>query len=129
MAKVLIIDDEQIIRDRVQKLLELDDYETFTAENGQKGLEIFHREEPEIAIVDIKMPGMDGIEVLKRIKEKSNKTQVILITGHGGVDSTIQALREGAFGYLQKPIDYDELEIEIKKALEKMICRTSWIAM
>ena len=119
MAKVLIIDDEQIIRERVQKLLELDDYETFTAENGQKGLEIFLREEPEIALVDVKMPGMDGIEVLKRIKEKSNRTQVILITGHGGVDTAIQALREGAFGYLQKPIDYDELEIEIKKALEK----------
>ena len=119
MAKVLIIDDEQIIRERVQKLLELDDYETFTAENGHKGLEIFQKEEPEIAVVDIKMPGMDGIEVLKRIKEESTKTEVILITGHGGVDTAIQALREGAFGYLQKPIDYDELEIEIKKALEK----------
>ena len=119
MAKVLIIDDEQIIRERLQKLLELDGYETCTADNGQKGLEIFLREEPEIALVDIKMPGMDGIEVLEQIKKKSKKTQVILITGHGGVDTAIRALREGAFGYLQKPIDYDELEIEIKKALEK----------
>jgi len=69
MAKVLVIDDEKIIRERMTKLLELDDYETFSAENGQKGLEILDKEKPEIALVDIKMPGMDGIEVLKKIKE------------------------------------------------------------
>jgi PAS domain S-box-containing protein len=119
MTKVLVIDDEKIIRDRMTKLLELDDYETFSAENGQKGLEIFYKEKPEVALVDIKMPGMNGIEVLKKIREDAKETQVILITGHGGVETAIQALKEGAFGYVQKPIEYDELEIEIKRALEK----------
>ena len=119
MAKVLVIDDEKIIRDRMTKLLELDDYETFSAENGQKGLEILYKEKPEIALVDIKMPGMDGIEVLKKIKENKEETEVIIITGHGGIDKAIQALKTGAFGYIQKPVDYDELEIEIKRALEK----------
>jgi PAS domain S-box-containing protein len=119
MAKVLVIDDEKIIRERMKKLLDLDDYETFTAEDGQKGLEIFHKERPEVALVDIKMPGMDGIEVLKKIKEESKETQVILITGHGGVETAIEALKEGAFGYVQKPIDYDALEIELNRALEK----------
>ncbi|MFH1293742.1 MAG: SpoIIE family protein phosphatase, partial [Pseudomonadota bacterium] len=119
MAKVLVIDDEKIIRDRMTKLLELDDYETFSAENGQKGLEILYKEKPEIALVDIKMPGMDGIEVLKKIKENKEETEVIIITGHGGIDKAIQALKAGAFGYIQKPVDYDELEIEIKRALEK----------
>jgi serine phosphatase RsbU (regulator of sigma subunit) len=119
MAKILLIDDEEIIRERMTGLLELDDYETFSAEDGSTGLEIFEKEKPEIALVDIKMPGMDGIEVLKRIKEKAKETEVIIITGHGGVDTAIQAIREGAFSYVQKPIEYDELAIEIKRALER----------
>jgi DNA-binding response OmpR family regulator len=119
MTKVLVIDDEEIIRERLSKLLELDDYETFTAGDGEEGLKIVNEEKPEIALVDIKMPGLDGIEVLRKIREDAEETQVILITGHGGVETAIQALKEGAFGYIQKPIDYDELEIEIKRALEK----------
>ncbi len=119
MAKILIIDDEEIIRQQMQKLLTLDDYETFTAEDGPKGLEIYDREQPEIVLVDVKMPGMDGIEVLKRIKERCATTEVINITGHGGVETAIRALKLGAFGYIQKPVEYDELEIEIRRALEK----------
>lgn len=119
MTKVLVIDDEEIIRERLRKLLELDDYETFTAGDGEEGLKIVNEEKPEIALVDIKMPGMDGIEVLKKIREDAEETQVIIITGHGGVETSIQALKEGAFGYILKPIEYDELEIEIKRALEK----------
>ena len=119
MAKILVIDDEKIIRERLKRLLELDNYETFTAEDGRKGLEIFDKEKPEILLVDIKMPGMDGIEVLSKIKEKSKETEVIIITGHGGVDTAIQAMRQGAFHYTLKPIEYDELEIDIKRALEK----------
>jgi len=119
MAKILVIDDEKIIRERLTSLLKMDDYETFTAENGRKGLEIFDKEKPEIVLVDIKMPGMDGIEVLKKIKEESKETEVIIITGHGGVDSAIKAMREGAFSYIQKPIEYDELEIDIARASEK----------
>ncbi|MFH1292650.1 MAG: response regulator, partial [Pseudomonadota bacterium] len=119
MAKILVIDDEKIIRERMAKLLELDDYETFSAESGPKGLEIFKKEKPDIVLLDIKMPGMDGIEVLKKIKEESKETQVIIMTGHGGVETAIEALKEGAFGYIQKPVSYDELEIDIKRALEK----------
>lgn len=119
MTKILVVDDEKIIRERLKKLLDLDGYETFIAAHGQEGLDIFWKEKPQIALVDIKMPGMDGIEVLKRIRKESRETEVIIITGHGGVDTAIQALREGAFGYIQKPIEYAELEIGIKKALEK----------
>ncbi len=119
MAKILVIDDEKIIRDQMKKLLDLDDYETFTAEDGQTGLKIYDQEQPDIALVDVKMPGMSGIEVLKRMKERSTATEVIIITGHGGVETAIEALKLGAFSYLQKPLEYDELEIEIKRALEK----------
>lgn len=119
MAKVLIIDDEEIIRERLKRLLELDDYETFIAEDGQSGLEIFDKERPEVALVDIKMPGMDGIEVLRRIKQKSEQTEVIIITGHGGIDTAIETMRQGAYGYIVKPIEYDELALDISRALEK----------
>ena len=119
MAKILVIDDEEIIRERMKKLLILDDYETFAAGDGEKGLEVFEKEKPDIALIDIKMPGMDGIEVLKKIKESAEETEVIMITGHGGVETAVTAIRAGAFGYIQKPVEYDELVIEIKKALEK----------
>ncbi len=120
MTKILLVDDEELIRDRMSRLLELDGYETFGAENGPAGLEICYKEKPDIALVDVKMPGMNGIEVLRKIKEKTKETEVIIITGHGGVDTAIEALREGAFSYVTKPVEYDELEIEIKRALERL---------
>jgi len=123
--KVLIIDDEEVIRENLKKLLNLDGYEVFTAKNGQRGLDIFIEAKGEentaikVVLVDIKMPGMDGLEVLKRIKESALQTEVIIFTGHGGIESAIQALRRGAFDYITKPIEYDELALTILRALER----------
>lgn len=119
MAKILVIDDERIIRERLKRLLELDGFEVVAAEDGARGLEIFKKMRPQVALVDIKMPGVGGIEVLETMRKESPGTEVILITGHGGVETAIQALRNGAFDYLTKPIDYDELLIGIQKALAK----------
>ncbi len=119
MTKILVIDDEKIIRERLKRLLELDGYEVAAAEDGARGLEVFEKLRPEVALVDIKMPGVGGIEVLERMRKASPDTEVILITGHGGVETAIQALRKGAFDYITKPIDYDELTIGIQKALAK----------
>lgn len=119
MAKILIIDDDKIIRERLQKLLDLSDFETFIAKDGLEGLDTLEKKQPDIVLLDIRMPGMDGTQVLKKIKEKSQMTEVIMITGHGGIETAIQALKGGAYGYIQKPIEFDELEIEINKALEK----------
>ncbi|MBV6342338.1 response regulator [Candidatus Magnetobacterium casense] len=119
MTKILVIDDEIIIRERLKNLLVLDDFEAYSAENGIEGLEVFEREVPDVIVADIKMPKMDGIEVLKQVKKKKTATEVIFITGHGGVDTAIEAMKEGAFGYIQKPIEYDELKIAIDKAIEK----------
>ncbi|MEO5360069.1 MAG: response regulator [Nitrospirota bacterium] len=119
MAKILVIDDEAIIRDRLKNLLVLDDYDVFTAECGVEALKVFDAEDPDVIVSDIKMPKMDGIEVLRRVKMKKKTAELIFITGHGGVDTAIEAMKEGAFGYIQKPIEYDELKIEIDKALEK----------
>ena len=123
MTKILVIDDDEDLRERLKRLLELNDYQIYTAEDGQKGLEIFDKESPQIALVDIRMPGIDGIEVLKKIKQKSEETEVIIITGHGAIASAIEAVREGAFSYIQKPIEYERLSIDIKSALKKQEMR------
>ena len=97
MAKILVVDDEKIIRERMKSLLELEGYEVSIAENGTEGLKVFEETKPHIAIVDIKMPGIDGIEVLKQIKATDSLTEVFMVTGHGGIETAILALREGAF--------------------------------
>lgn len=122
--KVLVIDDEAIIRKMLGRLLRTDGYKVFMAENGAQGLSIFEKAKGKsdpikIAIVDIKMPGMHGIEVLKKIKESMPQTEVIMITGHGAAESAIEALRMGAFDYITKPIEYDELALSVSRALEK----------
>ncbi len=116
--KILLIDDEEIIRERISKLLDLDGYEVITAEDGRLGLESFEKNSPDVVVSDIKMPHMDGIEVLRRIKEKSPGAGVILLTGHGDMESTIEALRIGAFDYLSKPVEYEELAISIRRLLD-----------
>ncbi|MBF0491017.1 MAG: response regulator [Candidatus Omnitrophica bacterium] len=119
MIKVLLIDDEEMIRKRLKDLLEMEGYQVLTAENGIIGLDTVEKENPEIVILDIKMPGMDGIEVLGRIKGQLAQAEVIMITGHGGTEHAIAALKKGAFDYITKPISYDELIISINRALEK----------
>ncbi len=120
--KILIIEDEKIIREGLKKLLVLDDYEVFLAENGMQGLEILEANHPGIRVVilDIKMPGMDGMEVLLQIKKRFRNKEVIIITGHGAVETAIEALRYGAFDYINKPIEYEELSLVILRALEKL---------
>lgn len=119
MTKVLVIDDEKIIRERLKKLLRIDGFEAFTASDGPSGLKTYSSEKPDIVLADIRMPGMDGLEILKQIKEKSDSAEVIMITGHGSIETAIKAMKEGAFDYIEKPINYDELEISITRALDK----------
>ncbi len=116
--KILLIDDEEIIRERLSKLLILDGYEVTTAEDGPRGLEAFDKFLPDVVVSDIKMPQMDGIEVLRIIKERVPNAGVILLSGHGDLASTIKALRIGAFDYLAKPVEYDELAISINRLLD-----------
>jgi len=94
-------------------------YTVFTAENGKEGLEIFERERPPLVLTDVKMPGMDGIEVLKRIKEIEPKTEVIVITGHGDMDLAIKALNLDATDFINKPIQRQLLDEALKRAKER----------
>jgi len=120
MAKLLFIDDEESVRKVFSMSLRKEGYEVLTAENGEKGLEVFMRENPPIALVDIKMPGMDGIEVLKRIKEINPEAEVIIITGHGDMDSAIKALKLDASDFLTKPVSDEALSVALKRAQKKI---------
>jgi len=120
MTRLLLIDDEEINVRVLSMSLGSDGYEVFTATSGAKGLEIFDRENPEIVITDIKMPGMDGIEVLKRVKARDPDTEVIIITGHGDIDNAIEALKYGASDFINKPIRDEVLSIALSRAEEKV---------
>jgi PAS domain S-box-containing protein len=119
MKKLLVIDDEASTRDLLKMSLESDGYTVFVAEDGPKGLEIFARENPPVVLTDIKMPGMDGIEVLRRVKEQSPDTEVIVITGHGEMNLAIQALQNEATDFIVKPISEKALAAALLRSREK----------
>jgi PAS domain S-box-containing protein len=118
-----VIDDEASTRDLLKMSLESDGYTVFVAEDGPKGLEIFARENPPVVLTDIKMPGMDGIEVLRRVKEQSPDTEVIVITGHGEMNLAIQALQLEASDFISKPISDEGLAVALRRAEEKIWLR------
>ncbi|HCF05263.1 MAG TPA: hypothetical protein DEU72_03320 [Desulfomicrobiaceae bacterium] len=118
--KILIIDDEKPTLKMFSLFLEVYGFAILTAESGEEGLELFERERPEIVLTDIKMPGMDGIEVLREIKRRSPTTEVIVITGHGDMDLAIQALNLDAADFINKPIQRQSLEQALSRARERL---------
>ena len=120
MSKILLIDDEPDILRVLGISLKADGYEVIPALNGTEGLEAFAREKPSIVITDIKMPGMDGIEVLEKIKELDPDTEVIIITGHGDIDNAIESLKYGASDFINKPVRDEALSIALERAKEKL---------
>lgn len=112
------MDDEAIIRDSLRDWLSDAGFSVLTAENGYQALEIIEKEKPGIAIVDLIMPGMDGIEVLKRAKEISPTIEVIIITAYGSIPTAINAMREGAYDYIEKPFCPERAELLIEKLVE-----------
>lgn len=118
--KILVIDDEKTTLKMFRLFLDLYGFDIHTAESGEEGLEIFDREKPGIVLTDIKMPGMDGIEVLKEIKRRSPQTEVIVITGHGDMDLAIQALNLDAADFINKPIQRQSLENGLARARERL---------
>lgn len=121
--KILIVDDEEIIVRLMSMSLRTDGYETLSAYSGEQGLEIFKSESPDIVVTDIKMPGMDGLELLKKIKEIDADKEVIIVTGHGDIDSTIIALQYGASDFINKPVRDEALAIALERAKEKIYIR------
>ena len=120
MNRILLIDDEPDIVRVLSMSLKADGYDVIPAHSGVEGIEIFEKEKPEIVLTDIKMPGMDGIEVLKKVKSIEPESEVIIITGHGDIDNTIEALQYGASDFINKPVRDEALTIALKRARDKL---------
>ncbi|WP_279388673.1 response regulator [Pseudodesulfovibrio tunisiensis] len=118
--KILVIDDEKPTLRMFRLLLSAYGYEILTAENGESGLEVFRREQPGVVLTDIKMPVMDGIEVLRNIKAMNPHAEVIVITGHGDMDLAIQALNLDATDFIDKPVRREALETALRRARERL---------
>ena len=119
MSKILVIDDERAIRNTLKEVLEYEKHEVDLAEDGLKGLEMFSANSYDIVLCDIKMAKMDGIEVLCKIAETSNDTPVVMISGHGNIDTAVEAIKKGAYDFLEKPLDLNRLLITIRNAMDK----------
>jgi two-component system nitrogen regulation response regulator NtrX len=117
MAKILIIDDERSIRNSLREILEYEGYEVKDASDGVEGFKIASEEKFDIILSDIKMPKMDGLELLEKLKESGVDSQIIMISGHGTIETAVEAIRNGAFDFIAKPLDLNRVLITLKNAL------------
>lgn len=117
-TKILIVDDEESLRTLLSISLSHKGFEVFTAEDGKKAIEIFRQESPPIVITDIKMPGIDGLELLKQIRRLNPDTRVIVITGHGDMESAVESLKLEASDFISKPVKEEALMVAVKRAQE-----------
>ena len=118
-AKVLIIDDEEDVRSTLKMVLEREGYDIVLAANGEAGLKIAERENPDLIFLDIKMAQMDGMEVLRRLKPVDGTPPVVMISGHGTVQTAVEATKLGAFDFIEKPPEYDRLLLVARNALSQ----------
>lgn len=118
MAKILVVDDERAIRNTLKDILTYEKYEVDEAANAPEALEKIQASMYDVILCDIKMPGMDGMELLDKIKEQSD-AQVIMISGHGNIDTAVEAIRKGAYDYISKPLDLNRLLVTLRNALDR----------
>jgi len=119
MAKILIIDDEAAIRKALREILEYEKHQVFEAKDGEEGLAMLSNEDYDVALCDIKMPKMDGLEVLTKFKELGKSTQFIMVSAHGTIETAVEATKKGAFEFITKPPDLNRLLLVVRNALEK----------
>ncbi|MBT0652286.1 sigma-54-dependent transcriptional regulator [Geomobilimonas luticola] len=117
-TKILVVDDEHLIRWSLEQNLKKQGYEVTSAGNGEDALRLVREDQPDLVLLDIQLPGINGLEVLERIKEIDEEIIVIMVTAHGGLETAVNAMRLGAYDYINKPFNLDEMAIVIKKALE-----------
>jgi DNA-binding NtrC family response regulator len=119
MGKILIIDDEKSIRNSLRDILEYEKYEVAEAENGAQGIKMIQQGEFDMVLCDIKMPKMDGIEVLEKALLLDNDTPIVMISGHGDIETAVEAIKKGAYDYIAKPLDLNRLLVVTRNALNK----------
>lgn len=117
-ATILLVDDEKHTREGLQQYLESLDYDVFTAQDGQEAWVLYQQEKPDLVLTDNRMPGMDGITLLEKIKAHRSPSLVILLTAYGSVEDAVQAMKKGAYYYLTKPVNLEELQFLVRKALK-----------
>ena len=120
MPKILVIDDDSSIRETLDLYLTEEGYDVYTAPTGTDGLNMFTQQSPDVVILDIRLPDVNGFMILEDLREEDENVKVIMITAHHDMESTIKAMKEGAFDYIHKPVDVNELDIAIKKAIHAL---------
>jgi two-component system nitrogen regulation response regulator NtrX len=118
MARILVVDDEEGIRKILQQVLTYEGHEVATAGGGGEALSVFTEQRPDLTLLDVKMARMDGLEVLDRIRETDPAAVVVMISGHGNIETAVEATRRGAFDFLEKPLDTDRLLVTIRNGLQ-----------
>jgi two-component system nitrogen regulation response regulator NtrX len=118
MAEILIVDDEESIGDALKQVFEYEGHQVRVARNGPDALVMAEESPPDVTFLDVKMPGVDGLEVLDRIRSGDPQALVIMISGHGTIDTAVEATRKGAYDFLEKPLDTDRLLVTLRNALE-----------
>jgi DNA-binding NtrC family response regulator len=119
MAKILVIDDEKSIRYTLKDIIEYEKHQVVVAEDGPEGLQKFSDEAFDAVFCDIKMPRMDGIEVLEKLIAQSSDIPIIMISGHGNIDTAVESIKKGAFDFIEKPLDLNRLLITLRNALDR----------
>jgi two-component system nitrogen regulation response regulator NtrX len=120
MASILVIDDEKSILNTLKEIFEYENHKVELATNGPEGIELLEQKDFDVVLCDIKMPEMDGIEVLERILDKSQDIPVIMISGHGNIDTAVEAIKKGAYDFIEKPLDLNRLLVTVRNAMERI---------
>ncbi len=120
MGKILIIDDERSIRRALKEILEFEEFEVHEAENGKEGMDKINSANYDIIFCDIKMPQMDGMEVLEEIHKLKIEVPVIMISGHGNIDTAVEAIKKGAFDFIEKPLDLNRILVTVRNASDRV---------
>jgi DNA-binding NtrC family response regulator len=118
-AKILLVDDEEVFVRNMSKLLTARGYKVATANSGDSAIRVLEAQSVDVIVLDLKMPGMDGLMTLKEIQKLGLFTQTLMLTGHGSIDSALEAVKLGAYDYLTKPCEIDDLVAKIEGAWEK----------
>src|SRR5437762_2228160 len=118
-SRILVIDDEAAIRDSLRMTLEYEGYEFVGAATGQEGLALAEREAPDLVLLDVKMPGMDGLEVLDRVRVMNEALPVIVVSGHGTISTAVEATKKGAFDFIEKPFASERVLVSLRNALDQ----------
>jgi len=122
--RILVVDDEAAIRDSLKMILEYEGYEVMQAATGEEGVKLIEREAPDLVFLDIKMPGMDGLEVLQKLRHLVDTTPIVVVSGHGTIHTAVEATRLGAFDFIEKPFTTERVMVTVRNAVDTRRLKT-----